>query len=110
MDQLEFPEGGPREAYHIWVQGDVPIMRYGREVDGLYSVFPREPSSADFLGGHARRDVLREAEIGGENRDVVAEPGNAVREGANFDDGTAAFLKRKIGLDHHQHTHSVSVS
>src|SRR5580698_11669835 len=107
MDQLEIPEGGPREAYHIWVERDVTIMGYGWEVYRFYPVFARRPDAAGFLRRHSLSDVFRQAQIRGEYRDVMPEAREAMRESANFDDGTSALLKWKIGLDHHQQAHSV---
>ena len=75
MDQLEIPEGGPGEAYHIWVEGDVTIMSYGREVNRVHAVFPRRPSRADFLGRHPRSNVFREAQVGRKYGDLVPQAG-----------------------------------
>src|ERR1700722_20228725 len=102
MNQLEIPEGGPREAYHIWVERDVTIMSYGGEVIRFHSVFLRRPSRFGFLSLHPFGDVFGEAEIGGEDGHVMPEARQTVRQRANLDDGTSALLKRKIGLDHHQ--------
>ena len=101
MDQVEVPEGSPAKSYHIRIDGQRAIVRERGEVDGLDPIFFGAPAPRAGLEIHSGAVEPAQAEVRGKNCDLMAALGEAAREGAHFDDGAAAVLKREVRLNCH---------
>jgi hypothetical protein len=99
MNQIELPEGSPAKAYHIGVERESAIVCESGKINSLDPIFLSAPAPFAGLEGGVEGFMASQAEIRGEDGDLMAAFDEAVSERADFDDGTTAVLEREIRLN-----------